>query len=50
VIKQVETFESLQLINDGKSNFQIKVLPKHFQFAPIYAFCAKDFNQDGKLI
>ncbi len=49
VIKQVETFESLQLINDGQSNFQTKVLPKHFQFAPIYAFCTKDFNQDRKI-
>lgn len=47
IIRKVETFESVQLRNDGQGNYQIIPLPTELQFAPIFAFCAKDFNKDG---
>lgn len=47
IIRKAETFESIELRNDGQGNYQIKPLPTELQFAPIFAFCTKDFNKDG---
>jgi hypothetical protein len=45
--KEVTDLSTSILINDGKGNFTIKVLPVETQFAPMYAISAGDFDGDG---
>jgi hypothetical protein len=49
LVKSVNMLESVLLQNNGAGGFQIKPLPLEAQFAPIFAFQAKDFNGDGVL-
>jgi len=44
---QVNTFESMMLINQGNGTFEPKPLPEAMQVAPIFAFVTDDFDQDG---
>jgi hypothetical protein len=46
---QVDTFESMALINQGDGKFERRPLPKSMQIAPIYGFTTDDFDSDGFL-
>lgn len=41
--------ESVVLINDGKGNFTMNVLPAEAQYSPIYGLLVDDFDGDGNL-
>lgn len=47
VQKQAEIFQSVYLINEGKSVYSIHDFPIEIQFSPVYAFVTGDFNADG---
>jgi hypothetical protein len=44
-----ETFESSYIENKGGGKFEMKPLPLHAQFAPIYGMIPGDFNNDGNI-
>jgi enediyne biosynthesis protein E4 len=46
---EATTLASVVLINNGEGHFTVKQLPVQLQWAPVYAFSAKDFNKDGKV-
>ena len=43
------TFETVYLQNEGNGDFNLKNLPIHAQFSPVYAIASDDFNHDGHL-
>lgn len=48
-IKTSMIFKSVQVVNKGAGNYQMKSLPGEIQRSPIYAFLADDFNSDGNI-
>lgn len=44
--RQVQTFESLLVENNGDGNFTATALPQDMQTAPIYGFATEDFDGD----
>jgi hypothetical protein len=44
-----ETFESSYIENNGGGKFEMRSLPLHAQFAPVYGMLAGDFNGDGNM-
>jgi enediyne biosynthesis protein E4 len=42
-----ETFESSYIENKGGGKFEMRPLPQHAQFSPIYGMLTGDFNNDG---
>ncbi len=42
-------FASVYLQNNGKGKFEIKMLPKEAQMAPVYGILINDFDADGNL-
>ena len=47
-VLRATTLESIYLENQG-GHFAVRSLPKHAQFAPIYAMAVTDYNNDGKM-
>ena len=47
--REVVTFESIVLINNGNGTFEHKMLPIQAQLAPIMSIISKDLNDDGKV-
>lgn len=45
--KEVQLFQSVYLMNEGKSKYTVNELPIDVQFSPVYAFVTGDFNGDG---
>ena len=45
---QINTMESMLLINDHKGGFIPKALPMPMQWSPIFSFAVDDFDHDGK--
>jgi hypothetical protein len=48
-VLKCETFNSIYLENKGNSQFNMKPLPAHAQFAPLFGMAALDANGDGNL-
>lgn len=48
---KLEAFELASgiFLNDGKGHFEFKPLPAEAQFSPMFAACAGDFDDDGKM-
>ncbi len=44
---EINTLESIILMNKGNMDFEVKKLPIEAQFSTIYAILAHDFDQDG---
>jgi hypothetical protein len=44
-----ETFESSYIENKGGGKFEMRSLPLHAQFSPIYGMLTGDFNGDGNI-
>jgi len=49
LIKEVNTFSSVILINDGNKKFTVKDLPKEAQMSPVFGIVPDDFDQDGNI-
>ncbi|PPK87738.1 VCBS repeat protein [Neolewinella xylanilytica] len=47
-IREVETFVSGYLLNEGGGNYTFHALPQEAQYAPIHAFTTADVNGDGR--
>ncbi len=47
IVKEVNTFESIIAYNNGKGDFEIKILPVAAQLSCIYDIEVYDFNKDG---
>lgn len=45
---EAATLASQCWLNDGKGNFTHTALPAPMQWAPVFAFCSRDWNGDGK--
>ncbi len=45
--KQVQTFSSVTVINEGNGNFKISKLPMEAQLFPILDIIVEDYNNDG---
>lgn len=49
LVKEINTFASVILINDGNGKFTVQNLPPIAQISPIYGILAYDADDDGKL-
>ena len=47
IVKDIQTTSTVLLINDGKGNFSLKILPHEVQYSPVMAVESGDFNHDG---
>ena len=48
IVKQVHTFATALVRNDGNGSFTLVPLPRAAQLAPVYGILARDFDGDGK--
>jgi enediyne biosynthesis protein E4 len=48
-VRSVNQPNSVVLINNGKGDFEMRILPLEAQFSPIYGIESLDANHDGKL-
>ena len=49
MLKEVQTFASVYIRNQGNKKMELLPLPKEAQWFPIFSFCIEDVNADGNI-